>query len=1042
MWYIMEYMVKTRLFAAGITLILALAIVFSGCDLSGDAEEAKKQQSPLTGTVGISGTSCVGDTLLADTYNLGGSGDISYQWERADTANGSWSPLVSSPGYKITEEDTDKYIRVTVSRSGNSGSVSSAAVLVLPKLSGFISIDGIPSVGQILTVNISQLTGINGNLSYRWERSQQQNTSGWTIISGADSPSYTIAYADLNRYIRVRLSNDSPGIEFYSTTYSMVSTLPPITGTVAINGIAEVHKTLTADTSGLGGSGTITYIWQSGETAYGQWLNSGPRQPVFTPEEIHGGKYIRLAVERSGFAGRVFSEAVLIVPAPPEPLSGTVSISGTAHVGNTLTAVTGSLGGSGTISYQWQRADTADSAAWTSVGINSPSYTLTMADAGKYIRVTVSRANNPGTVSSDAAAVTAVALSGTVSISGTAQVGRTFIAATGNLGGSGTISYQWERANTVGGPWSPIETDSIYLIVAGDYGKYIRVTVTRANNTGSVSSAATGPVIGAALSGTVSISGTAHVGNTLTAATGSLGGSGAISYQWERGNTAYGEWSSVGTGSAYTLTMADGAKYIRVTVSRADNPGSVSSSAVAVGYAPLTGTVTITGIFRAGQQLYADTSSLGGIGEISYNWERDQVFSTAWVTVGDNSAYYTPPTNAMFNYRVTVSRAGNTGSVTSEVVWVDLPFLTATVSIESISGTVVAGSSLYMVTNPDLGTNGTYTYLWERADTVSGPWTTIGTSANYPIVMADLGKYIRVTISHSNYYGSATSEPTVAVTANPLSGTVSISGVAEVHKTLTAATGSLVGSGTISYQWERADTADSAAWTAIGSNSLSYTLTMADAGKYIRVTVSRANNTGSVSSAAIGAVIKPPLTGTVRIIGSPFVGHTLSVNTGALGGSGEVSYQWQLYLNYSWVNLNTTSSTFTLQRTGNVLGNALRVIVTRADNSGSVISNATDTITLPPITGTVTISGNAVIGGTLTADISGINPDTSGENGSLIYQWYSLGYDPYGQSFWEEIEGATSPSYTIVDEIGVRIMVTRQYNTGRLYSNRIDIPMP
>jgi hypothetical protein len=44
------------------------------------------------------------------------------------------------------------------------------------------------------------------------------------------------------------------------------------------------------------------------------------------------------------------------------------------------------------------------------------------------------------------------------------------------------------------------------------------------------------PVVTPVLTGTVSINGTTGVGHTPTANTSSLGGNGAISYQWKRGN--------------------------------------------------------------------------------------------------------------------------------------------------------------------------------------------------------------------------------------------------------------------------------------------------------------------------------------------------------------------------------------------------------------------------------------------------------------------------------------------------------------------------
>jgi hypothetical protein len=87
--------------------------------------------------------------------------------------------------------------------------------------------------------------------------------------------------------------------------------------------------------------------------------------------------------------------------APLPVLPGSVSISGTAKVGETLTAVTGSLGGEGAISYEWQRGDSGNG-DFTAVSENggNPQYTPVDADAGKHIRLAVSREGYSGTVTS------------------------------------------------------------------------------------------------------------------------------------------------------------------------------------------------------------------------------------------------------------------------------------------------------------------------------------------------------------------------------------------------------------------------------------------------------------------------------------------------------------------------------------------------------------------------------------------------------------------------------------------------------------------
>jgi hypothetical protein len=64
------------------------------------------------------------------------------------------------------------------------------------------------------------------------------------------------------------------------------------------------------------------------------------------------------------------------------------------------------------------------------------------------------------------------------------------MANTNALGGSGTISYQWRRG------WTNIGANSsIYNVVEADLGSTITVTVSRSDNTGTITSDPTAPVI-------------------------------------------------------------------------------------------------------------------------------------------------------------------------------------------------------------------------------------------------------------------------------------------------------------------------------------------------------------------------------------------------------------------------------------------------------------------------------------------------------------------------------------------------------------------
>jgi hypothetical protein len=187
-------------------------------------------------------------------------------------------------------------------------------------------------------------------------------------------------------------------------------------------------------------------------------------------------------------------------PAPPSPPVNLSlpTISGTAQVGQTLTATTGTWTNPQPTSFtfQWKRAGTPIT------GATAQTYVPVTADIGNTITVAVVGINSAGPSAAATSAATAAVVAQPIpvntaipTISGTTQVGQVLTAAPGTWTNSPTsYSYQWQREGfNIGGA-----TNQTYTLLQGDNAGLINVKVV-ANNAGGASLAATsltaGPVI-------------------------------------------------------------------------------------------------------------------------------------------------------------------------------------------------------------------------------------------------------------------------------------------------------------------------------------------------------------------------------------------------------------------------------------------------------------------------------------------------------------------------------------------------------------------
>ena len=829
-----------------------------------------------------------------------------------------------------------------------------------------VTISGTAQVGQTLTADTSGITDEDGltnvSYSYQWVRN---DGNADTDIEGATASTHELSDSDEGKTVRVKVSFTDDADNEESRTSAATATVAPrpaLTATfpsspyqsarhkgaddrpqVIIAFSLPVKSFTKATPSVLLTSATVSSMRQHQEDGLeNAWI-------FFLDPDGNQDIGFSLVAGQPCDGGGICTEdgdalsqgAAKTLPGPQEdepqpddqqqnnPATGAPTISGTPHVGETLTASTSDIADQDGLtnvsySYQWTAGGSDIS------GATSSTYTLTASEQGQTIQVRVSftdDADNQESLTSEA----------TVPVAATAPTApQSLSVATGDQdqeleaswqapssnGGSAVTGYkvQWKEAadswDTAADVSEATETGTTYTItgLTGGVEYAVRVMATNDVGDGPASTEAKGTPAGgvseqvvepenSAPTGLPGIGGTPQVDQTLTADTSPIDDEDGLtkvsySYQWIAGGTDIGG----ATGSSYTLTASEQGKTIQVRVTFTDDANNeetlTSAATVAVAAAAA---ASLTAAFQDlpdshdGSTTFTFRVLFSEDVGISYVNMRDDAFS---LSEGD----------------VTGARRVDGRSDLWEI----------TVEPDDDSGVGIT-----LPANRSCATTGA---ICTREDSprqlTNSPTATVTGPAEAP---------------PSNT--SAAGAPT-------------ISGAPQVEQTLTADTSSITdedGLTNVSYSYQ---------WIAGGSDiagaaGSTYTLTSSEQGQTVQVRVTFTDDAGNeetLTSAATVAVTAAPnreATGKPAIGGTPQVDQTLTADTANISdqdGLTNVSYRYQWIAGGTDID-RATGSSYTL--TASQQGQTIQVRVTftdDADNEETLTSIATAEVAAAPLT--------------------------------------------------------------------------------------------
>ncbi|UOG77483.1 gliding motility-associated C-terminal domain-containing protein (plasmid) [Hymenobacter tibetensis] len=742
------------------------------------------QPALVAGSIAADQTVCAGSPVAPLTSTApatGGTGTFVYQWE-SSLNNANWTIIAGATGETLAPGPltTTTFFRRQVS-SGECAITPSnlVTITVLPALAaGSIATDQAICAGSAPApfTSTSEASGTS-NIVYQWELSTDNAT--WTPIVGAIGPAYGSGPLTTTTYFRRQASSSGACASVLSNVITVTVTPALVAGSIGTDQTlcpGATPSPLTSTAPATGGTGTITYQWESSLNNANWAVITGATGSTYAPGPLSATTYFRRVVT-SGPCGPLYSPTVVLTVLPTL-VAGSIAADQIVCAGGPvapLTSTAPATGGTGTFAYQWESS--TDNVTWTAVaGATTETFAPgPLPVTTSFRRQTTSGSCGPVYTSAVTVTVLPALTAGSIAANQALCPGATPSPLTSTApatGGTGTFSYQWESSadNTT---WAAIGGATGETLTLGPAlaTRYYRRQVTAGTCAPAVSNVVTITVAPPLTAGTIAADQTVCRGvapSALTSTVGAGGGTGNYSYQWESsGNNAGWVIITGATGADYAPGPLTTTTYFRRRVSSGECGPEYSPSVVLTVLPEL-----VVGSITAEQDICAGATptplsgggASGGTGTFVYQWESSTDNANWTAIAGATDPTFAPgalTVTTYFRRRVT-SGTGTCSTGVSNVVPVRVqPVVTPTVTLAAPPVECPGTALTFTAVPTNVGAAPTFRWLVNNVAVASGPTFTSSTLVS--------GDQVRVEVTPTaGLCSTGPASATVTVTRTPV----------------------------------------------------------------------------------------------------------------------------------------------------------------------------------------------------------------------------------------------------------------------------------